>query len=65
MVSKSPGRSTVNGRPAEVLSAVGYPGSIEGYQVNFRVPTDTTRGASTVQVSVAWIPGPAVTISVQ
>src|SRR5690242_4293063 len=30
---------TVNGKSAEVLAAVGYPGAIGGYQVNFRVPS--------------------------
>ncbi len=29
---------TVNGVPAAVLGAVGYPGATDGYQVNFRVP---------------------------
>jgi uncharacterized protein (TIGR03437 family) len=32
----SPVEVTVNGKPAEVLAAVGYPGVVDGYQVNFR-----------------------------
>jgi uncharacterized protein (TIGR03437 family) len=34
----SPVDVTVNGKSAEVLAAVGYPGAVDGYQVNFRVP---------------------------
>src|SRR5207248_114893 len=30
--------------PAEILAAVGYPGAVDGYQVNFRVPSDTAKG---------------------
>jgi len=37
----SPVEVTVNGKPAEVLGAVGLPGAVDGYQVNFRVPPDT------------------------
>ena len=61
----SPVEVTVNGRSAEVLAAVGFPGAVDGYQVNFRVPPDTPRGPATVQVSSAWIAGPAVSIAVQ
>ena len=34
----SPVDVTVNGKSAEVLGAVGYPGAVDGYQVNFRMP---------------------------
>jgi hypothetical protein len=61
----SPVDVTVNGRPAQVLAAVGFPGAVDAYQVNFRVPPDTTKGAATVQVSAAWIAGPTVSITVQ
>ncbi len=61
----SPVEVTVNGKPAEVLAAVGLPGFIEGYQVNFRVPPDTPRGTATLQVSAAWIAGPEVRIAIQ
>ena len=40
----SPVGVTVSGVPAEVLAAVGYPGSVEGYQVNFRVPSEAAKG---------------------
>jgi len=39
----SPIEVKVNGNSAEVLGAVGFPGSLEGYQVNFRVPQDAAK----------------------
>jgi len=56
---------TVNGKPAEVLAAVGYPGAVDGYQVNFRLPSDIIKGPATIQVSAAWIAGAPVNIQVQ
>ena len=64
-VVNSPIEVTVNGKAAEVLSAVGYPGAVDGYQVNFRVPPDTAKGPANIQVTAAWISGAPVSISVQ
>lgn len=64
-VVNSPLQVTVNGKPAEVLGAVGLPGSVDGYQVNFRVPPGTGKGSAMIQVSVAWIAGTPVSIPVQ
>ena len=61
----SPVDVTVNGKPAEVLAAVGFPGAVDGYQVNFRVPSDRAKVVATIQVSAAWIAGTAVSIPVQ
>ena len=61
----SPVEVKVNGKSAEVLGAVGYPGSSEGYQVNFRMPPDAAKGAAIIQVSAAWISGAPVNITVQ
>src|SRR6266567_4703009 len=61
----SPVDVTVNGKPAEVTAAVGYPGAVDGYQVNFRMPSDTAKGVATIQVSAAWIAGTPVNIEVQ
>ena len=55
----------INGIPAEVLSAVGYPGATDGYQVNFRVPSGIAAGTATLSVSAAWISGPDVKIAIQ
>jgi len=64
-VVNSPLEVTVNGKDAEVLGAVGYPGSLDGYQVNFRLPTDTAKGTVSIQVSAAWIAGAPVSVAVQ
>jgi hypothetical protein len=64
-IVNSPIEVKVNGNSAEVLGAVGFPGSVEGYQVNFRMPTGTAKGVATVQVSAAWIAGSPVGIAVQ
>jgi hypothetical protein len=61
----SPIEVKVNGNSAEVLGAVGFPGSVDGYQVNFRMPPDTAKGVATIQVTAAWIAGTAVGIAVQ
>jgi hypothetical protein len=61
----SPVSVTVNGQAADVLAAVGYPGAVDAYQVNFRMPPGIPKGNATVQVTAAWIPGAPVGISVQ
>jgi hypothetical protein len=42
----SPVEVTLNGAWAEVLGSVGYPGSVDGYQVNFRVPAGMPPGTA-------------------
>ena len=61
----SPVDVTVNGKSAEVTAAIGYPGALDGYQVNFRVPPDAAKGTATVQVSAAWIAGPEIKMVIQ
>jgi uncharacterized protein (TIGR03437 family) len=61
----SPLDVTVNGKSAEVLSAVGLPGAVDGYQVNFRVPPETAKGPAIVQVKSAWIASVSASIAVQ
>ena len=61
----SPVEVLINGKPAEVLAAVGFPGAVDGYQVNFRVPSDATKGVATVQISAAWIAGTSVSMAIQ
>jgi uncharacterized protein (TIGR03437 family) len=55
----------VNGISAPVSFAGGFPGSVGGYQVNFRVPHGTTAGNAMVVLTAAFIPGPAVQIPTQ
>ncbi len=64
-VVNSPVEVIVNGKAAEVLSAVGYPGAVDAYQVNFRVPPDTAKGPASIHVTAAWISGAPVSIPVQ
>jgi uncharacterized protein (TIGR03437 family) len=64
-VVNSPVDVTVNGTVAEVIGAVGYPGSVDGYQVNFRIPADAPPGLAAIRLSVAWVPGADVRIAVQ
>lgn len=64
-VLSSPVRVLVNGAPAEVLYAGGYPGTDDAYQVNFRMPSALTSGPATLQLSTAWIPGKEVRIPVR
>src|SRR5262249_27748766 len=61
----SPVEVRVGGQRAQVLAAVGFPGSVDGYQVIFRMPANVPKGVAAIQLSVAWIPGAAVTIPVQ
>jgi hypothetical protein len=61
----SPIEVVVNGKAAEVLAAVGFPGATDVYQVNFQLPADIAKGISSIQVSAAWIAAPPVKIPVQ
>ena len=55
----------VNGRSAVVLGAVGFPGAVDGYQVNFRVPADAKKGLSTIELSAAGVAGAPANIMIQ
>ena len=61
----APVQVLVNGNSADVLYAGGYPGVVDGYQVNFRVPDGTAPGQGSLQVAAAWISGSAINIPVQ
>ena len=64
-VVNSPIDVRVNGESAEVLEAVGVPGSLDCYRLTFTVPKNTARGLARVQVSVAWIPGTPIGIAIR
>jgi uncharacterized protein (TIGR03437 family) len=55
----------VGGASATVLYAGGYPGAVNGYQVNFRVPDGVQAGTTNIRLSAAWIAGSPVKIAVQ
>lgn len=61
----SPVEVNVNGSAADVLYAGGYPGAIDAYQVNFRIPPGLPAGTASLQISAAWIAGSPVLIPIQ
>ncbi len=61
----SPVEVFVNGAKAEVLGAVGSPGAVDGYQVNFRVPSDAAKGTASVIASSAWSQSAPVNIVIE
>jgi uncharacterized protein (TIGR03437 family) len=64
-VVTSPVVVNVNGNSVQALYAGGYPGAIDGYQVNFQVPAGTAAGAATLSLVCGYIGGGQVTIQVQ
>jgi uncharacterized protein (TIGR03437 family) len=63
--ANSPIKVIVNGAPGPVLYAGGYPGTTNGYQVNFRLPDSVASGMATISLSAAWIAGSQVKIPIQ
>lgn len=61
----SPLTVKVNGKDAEVINGLGWPGLVDTYRVDFRVPEGMAAGTASVQLSAAWIAGPTVRIAVQ
>ena len=64
-VVSSPVEVTVGGAAATVLYAGGYPGAVNAYQVNFRVPDGVQPGTANIQLSAAWITGSQVKVAVR
>ena len=61
----SPVQVMVNGAPVPASYAGGYPGAVNGYQVNLQLPGNTAPGVATLSLNVAWINGSEVQIPVQ
>jgi uncharacterized protein (TIGR03437 family) len=61
----SPVDVTLNGRPAEVIDNIGWAGFVDTYRIDFRVPDGTTAGMASIQITAAWIAGPALRIAIQ
>jgi hypothetical protein len=61
----SPVEVTVNGQTAEVINAVGWPGLVDTYRLDFRVPDGTATGMAAIQLTAAWIAGSPVNIPIQ
>jgi uncharacterized protein (TIGR03437 family) len=61
----SPVDVTIGGQPAEVINKVGWPGLVDTYRVDFRVPSGIAAGMTAVQLAAAWIGGSPVNIPIQ
>jgi uncharacterized protein (TIGR03437 family) len=61
----SPVEVSVNGQSAEVLNKIGWPGLLDTYRVDFRVPDKIATGPAGLQLTAAWIAGPEVKVPVQ
>ena len=56
-VVNSPIQVMVNGTAVPATYAGGYPGTVNGYQINFKLPDDTVSGLASLSLNVAWING--------
>jgi len=56
---------TVNGSSAFVFYAGGYPGAVDGYTVNFTLPSSVVSGMASLQLAAAWIPGTEVKLPIR
>ncbi len=60
----SPLNVTINGRDAEVINGIGWPGTTDHYRVDVRIPAGVSAGIAAIELTAAWIPGPVATIPV-
>jgi uncharacterized protein (TIGR03437 family) len=61
----SPVTVTVGSKPAEVINKIGWPGLLDTYRLDIRVPDGITAGFAPIQLTAAWMSGPAQSIPVQ
>jgi hypothetical protein len=61
----SPVDVTIEGKPAEVLNKIGWPGTTDTYRLDIRVPDGIARGIATLQVTAAFISGRGVSVRVE
>ncbi len=61
----SPVDVRVNGNPVDVIAKIGWPGMLDTYRVDFRVPDGIAAGTAAIQLTAAWIAGPSVNIPTQ
>lgn len=64
-VVNSPVQVVVNGTAVPAMWAGGYPGAVNAYQINFRLPDNTASGLASLSLNVAWIGGSEVKIPVK
>ena len=63
-IVNSPVEVTVGGQRVEPINQIGWPGEQNLYRLDFRMP-NTTGSTVPVQLTAAWISGPAFTLPVQ
>lgn len=61
----SPIEVHVGNREAEVVNKVGWPGAIDTFRVDFRVPAGTPAGLTRLRLTAAWVSGSEVQIPVR
>lgn len=61
----SPVEAVIGGEPAPVINKIGWPGQINTYRVDVRVPAGVAAGEAGVQLTAAWIPGGVFRFPVQ
>ncbi|HTM48220.1 MAG TPA: hypothetical protein VL285_06055 [Bryobacteraceae bacterium] len=61
----SPLEVTLNGKSAEVLNKIGWPGMTGTYRLDIKVPDGTTPGMASLQVTSGFVPGPEVRVPIQ
>ena len=61
----SPVQVTIGGQVAPVINAIGWPGLLDTYRIDARVPDGVASGSSVLQLTVAWIPGTPVSLPTQ
>ena len=66
----APVEVAVDGKPAAVLYTGGYPGAIDAYQVNFRLPDEINPASpasrtAALRITAAWIPGSEIRIEIK
>jgi uncharacterized protein (TIGR03437 family) len=64
-VTATPAEVTVHTKEAQVINKIGWPGALDLYRVDFRVPSGLRAGTAALQLTAAWFPGPEVKIPVQ
>ncbi|MFN0166435.1 MAG: hypothetical protein ACKV22_08390, partial [Bryobacteraceae bacterium] len=56
---------TIGGKGAEVINKIGWPGTLDRYRVDVRVPSGIAPGMAALLITAAWIPAEEVKIPVQ
>jgi hypothetical protein len=61
----APVEVNVNGQPAQVLNAIGWPGTLDIYRLDVRLPDRTVGITAAIQVTAGFMSSTSVTIPVQ